>query len=266
MLRAVELSLIQNSQPILCEIGLQVSAGDKLAIVGANGAGKSSLLKCLAGLIKPSAGSVELRGRPLLDRTRREIAREIAYLPQQVEIWSSLTVKDFILMARYSFKGGFLGSAKSDLGVCQEALARCGMSAHWNRDLRELSGGEKQLVLIAGLLAQQANILLLDEPTTFLDLQNQHLVQAVLKELFATLKITVVCATHDLNSALLGYNRIVGLRMGRLVYDGPANKFLDNGTLISVYGRDFEKVKHPRSNSYVVLPDDFGVLPDADQI
>lgn len=265
MLRVTELSLIKSARPILSGVNLELKVAEKLAVVGANGAGKSSLLKCLAGLYDPNSGRVEIAGENLNKLSRLEVARRIAYLPQQFEVWSPLSVIDFMLMARYAHSPGFRAFSKTDLKLCEQALELCKMLSFRDKDLRSLSGGERQLVMIAGALAQQAQILLLDEPTTFLDLQNQHLVQQVLKDLFSTLQITVVAATHDLNSALLGYERILGLREGCVVYDGPAKDFLDNGTLIAVYGRDFIKVQHPQSGVKVVLPDDFGMSVRAGQ-
>ncbi len=255
MLNASQIVLSRSGKQILREINLEVKSGEQLAIVGPNGAGKSSLLKCLAGLLSPSAGEVSIDGQSLRKCSRLELAQKIAYLPQTFEVWLPLSVFEFVLMARYSQRSSRFAFGAKDFAACERALKLCRVWDLREKELRVISGGERQLTLIAGALAQQAKIFLLDEPTTFLDPINQQFVHAVLKELLQELDLTLIAATHDLNSALIAYGRIVGLREGRVVFDGAAKEFVKSQNLIAVYGKDFPKVKHPQIDMELILPD-----------
>jgi ABC-type cobalamin/Fe3+-siderophores transport system ATPase subunit len=229
---------------ILGPLELDVERGESVAIVGPNGAGKTTLLRLLAGLLAPSAGEVRLAGRPLASYSRKGLARRIAYVPQLRPIRVPLTVEAIVLLGRYPHLGAFqLAPGARDLEAVAEALRLTEIEHLRRRPVEELSGGERQSVYIAAALAQEAEILVLDEPTTHLDPRHEREIAVLLPRLQRQAGRTVLTATHDLNFASLTASRIVALKAGEILAAGRPAELLEPATLAALFEAPFEVVR-----------------------
>ena len=244
VLQARALAWRAGGREILGPFDLDVVAGECLMVVGPNGAGKTTLLRCLSGLLRPSAGEVRYRGRSFAALSRRELARHIAYVPQVRPAAVPLTVEEVVLLGRYPYLSPLqMAPSARDFAAVEEALARVGVAELRARPLDELSGGERQAVYIAAALAQESEVLVLDEPTTHLDARHQRDVAALLLRLKAEAGRTVIAATHDLNLASLLGDRLLGLAGGRAVALGPPAAILGEEVLGRLFGTGFEVVR-----------------------
>ena len=238
LLEARELRFAYGGRPILDGIDLAVPEGEMSAILGPNGAGKSTLLKILAGLCPPQSGSVYLDGKRLEDYTSRTIAQRIAMVSREVNHDVPFTVREIVSMGRtphLSFLG-LMGSV--DREKVAWAMARMEVTEFSDRRLTELSSGEAQRVLIAMALAQDTPILLLDEPTAFLDLKHQLQILSLLQALNREEKRTILAVTHDLNLAAMFFHRIFFLKSGKIPTGGFPDEVLTPEHLRSIFGVD----------------------------
>lgn len=217
----VELSFSYPSREVLRKVRFSAERGEFLAVIGPNGAGKSTLLKCMVGILR-GEGRVLYEGRDLLSMRPRERARYIAYVPQSSFPEFAFTIEEFVELGTYATGGSV-----------EEALERVGMLGRRRDFITNLSGGEYQLVLIARALAQGSNVLLLDEPTSHLDINHALEVMELLKNLKE--EKTIVAVMHDLNLALTYADRLILLSGGRVVWDGKTEE-LEESVLKSVYG------------------------------
>ncbi len=221
-------------------IDLDVRAGECLALVGPNGAGKTTLLRCLAGLRAPSRGEIRHRGRSFAGLSRRELARRIAYVPQVRPASVPLSVREAVGLGRYPHLSRFqLAPGAADHRAVERALAAAGIEALADRPLDELSGGERQMAWIAAALAQEAEVLILDEPTTHLDPRHQRDVARLLRRLHAEGGATVLFATHDLELAGLLGDRVLALRAGRIAALAPPREVLAAESLAALFDAPF---------------------------
>ncbi len=243
-----------GGKEILRDVSFSVARGQYVAIVGPNGAGKTTLIKCLDRLLSGGAGRIEICGRPLAEYRQRELARRISYVPQADGRVSPFTVEQFVTMGRYPHLSPFTGIGKEDRRVVQESLERTGTAEFAGRLLGTLSGGERQKVYIAAALAQGAEILLLDEPTTFLDYRHQTEIRTLLARVNKESGVTVVAVTHDVNHAALESDRIVALRDGAVVFCGPAREIMQSDVLHEIYRAEFVLVDHPQAGLPVIVP------------
>src|SRR6185295_14457529 len=225
-------------------LDLEVAAGECLALVGPNGAGKTTLLRCLAGLRTPSRGVVAHRGRNFAELSRRELARRIAYVPQVRPANVPLTVREAVQLA----------PSAADHRAVDHALAAAGIEAFAERPLDELSGGERQMAWIAAALAQEAEVLILDEPTTHLDPRHQRDVAGLLHRLHRENGATVLLATHDLDLAGLLGDRVLALRSGRIVSLGPPREVLAADSLAALFDAPFRAEPEGRAARLSLAP------------
>jgi iron complex transport system ATP-binding protein len=219
-------------------VDLRIMAGEGLALVGPNGAGKSTLLRCITGLLRPDRGSVTLDGIPVEELTRSTIARRVAVVPQQVDLPFAMRVEEVVALGRIPHEDPLRGLRPADHDAVARAMARVGLDGFSGRDVRRLSLGERQLVLLATALAQEAPLLLLDEPTVHLDLRHQVATMELLRGLAAGEGTTVVAVLHDLHLAAHFFPRIAVLHEGRIVADGPPREVLTEGLVRDVFGVD----------------------------
>jgi iron complex transport system ATP-binding protein len=240
--------------PVLDGVSLKVERGASVALLGPNGAGKTTLLKLLAGMLQPRGGQVTLDGRPVSALTRREIARRLAVVPQETRTPFDFTVIEMVLMGRYPHLGAFELEGARDLAIAREALAATGTTAFESRAFSTLSGGEKQRVVIAGALAQSAEVLLLDEPTAALDLRYQFEIITLLRRLNAERGTTVIVSTHDLNLAAALCDRMVLLRGGRIMAQGATGEVLTPEHVRALYEIDADVQFHQRAGRMMVVP------------
>lgn len=240
--------------PVLCGVSLSVGRGERIALIGPNGSGKTTLLKCLNGLLRPSRGEILLEGMAVSDCRPRELARWAAYVPQPMEAGLPFKVRDFVLMGRYPHWSALSGVTAEDRRAVGRALELTSTECFADRIHATLSGGERQKVMLAAALAQESRLLLLDEPSAFLDPGHQHEIDCILLTVNRQLGVTVFSVTHDLNRAVLGNDRILGLCGGRLVCDAPADAALSDAMLNRLYGTQFARVEHPEAELSMLLP------------
>jgi iron complex transport system ATP-binding protein len=209
-----------------------------VALVGPNGAGKSTLLRAIAGLVEPAAGVIELEGASLARLDRLAIARRLAVVPQLASLPFSTTVEEVVALGRLPHEHPVRGLRPADRAAVAAAIDRVGVGHLLGRDARELSLGERQLVLLAMAVAQEAPILVLDEPTVHLDLRHQVEVMELLADLNQRDGTTVIAVLHDLGLAAHFFPRIAVIDRGRLVADGPPAESLTPDRIRDVFGVD----------------------------
>jgi iron complex transport system ATP-binding protein len=237
--------------PILHGVDLEVRAGEVLALVGPNGAGKSTLLGVLAGDLAHSGGSVEIDGQPLGGWAPVELARRRAVLPQQVTVSFPFTVADVVRMGRAPWART---EAEDDDEAVIAAVLRLTDTVHLaRRAFPSLSGGERARVALARVLAQRAQLLLLDEPTAALDVRHQELVLEVARDQAAA-GDAVVTVLHDLGLAAAHADRVAVVADGRVVADGAPDDVMTPARLSDVYQHDIEVIEHPHTGALLVLP------------
>ena len=238
-LRDVRVSL--GGKPVVDGVSVTIAEGEWLALIGPNGAGKTTLLRAMASLV-PFGGEIELDGRSVSELGRSELARYVAVVPQEPSTPPWMTVAEYVLLGRTPHLGPLAKEGRRDREAAARALARLDLLAFGNRRLGTLSGGEKQRVVVARALAQEAPVVLLDEPTAALDIGHQQQAFDLLDGLRAESGLTLVAAMHDLTLAARYADRMVLLDRGRVVVDGPAAEVLTEALLSEHYGASVEVV------------------------
>jgi iron complex transport system ATP-binding protein len=232
-LEAVTVTL--GRREVVRDVSAEVGAGEWVALIGPNGAGKTSLLRAIAGLL-PCVGTVSLLGTPLGDMSRRERARRLAVVPQEPQTPPWLTVAEYVLMGRTPHLGPLAREGAADREAASRALERLDLEELAERILGTLSGGERQRVVVARALAQEASIVLLDEPTASLDIGHQQQALDLLDVLRASDGLTLVAAMHDLTLAAHYADRVLLLDDGQVVADGTPPEVLTEESLGEHYG------------------------------
>jgi iron complex transport system ATP-binding protein len=265
LLHADTVSYSYGSHSVLRGVDVQIKTGGLVGILGPNGSGKTTLLKLLAGLLAPSDGRVTFDDLDLIRFDRPSLARRLAVVPQETELAFDYTVLEIVLMGRYPHLHRFELEGPADLEIARRMLAATGTTHLEQRTYRTLSGGEKQRVVIASALAQfetistrqdptTARVLLLDEPTSSLDLSFQLATSTLLAELNRTQRTSVVVCTHDLNFAAGLCRDIVLLREGTVVAAGPTDDVLTPESIGDVYGVVADVHRHTTSRHLTVVP------------
>jgi iron complex transport system ATP-binding protein len=218
----------------LRDVTVQLSAPALVSIAGPNGAGKSTLLGILAGLLRRHSGECLYNGRLIAGWPRRDFARQVAVVPQSVNMEFPFTAEQMVAMGRVPFADGFFESSK-DRAAVELAMRKTDTLAFRDRDIRTLSGGERQRVVLAAALAQEPCSLLLDEPATFLDIKHQLGIYKLLRQLCDSEKLLAIVVTHDLNMARSFSDRILVLNRGELVADGKPHDVVNAKLLEQVF-------------------------------
>jgi iron complex transport system ATP-binding protein len=225
-----------SEEPVVECARLDVPEGEVTALVGPNGSGKSTLLKALANHLEPESGTVRLHGRDVQELSQAELAREMGVLSQENESPGSITVEDLAYHGRYPHRGFFEQVGPEDREAVERALAQAGVEHLRDTELGQLSGGQKQLAWIAMVLAQETDVLLLDEPTTFLDLHHQFRVLETVRQLNEQEDVTVAVVLHDIAQAARFADNLVALRDGELYDWGPPERVVTEQLLADVFG------------------------------
>jgi iron complex transport system ATP-binding protein len=222
----------------LAGVDLRIGAGERVALIGGNGAGKSTLLRVVAGTLTPTAGAIELFGTRVGSLDRQAIAKRLGVVPQAAALPFAARVEEVVALGRIPHEHPFRGAGPADRAAVDAAIARVGVEALVGRDARELSLGERQLVLLAMAVAQATPILLLDEPTVHLDLRHQVAAMDLLVGLNERDGTTILAVLHDLGLAAHFFPRLVLIDRGRVIADGPPNEVLTPARIRSVFGVD----------------------------
>ncbi|HEV2317230.1 MAG TPA: ABC transporter ATP-binding protein [Thermoplasmata archaeon] len=238
----------------LHDVSLEARSGEFIALTGPNGSGKTTLLRAGLGLLRPSEGQVRLLGRPSLEMGARERARRVAWVPQEEFPRDNLRVVDYVLFGRYAHWEPFEVEGPQDLRRARAALDDAGLLDRADSGILELSGGERQRALLARALVQEAPVLLLDEPTAYLDIGHELDLLARVRRLVADRGGTVIAAMHDLNLAARFADRMTVLSRGRVVDDGPPREVLSESLLREVWGVTAELRRDPATGQPYLLP------------
>ena len=230
-----------GGREIVDHVDLEIAEGEWVALIGPNGAGKTTLLRAITGLV-PFEGTVELHDRPTADMHRREVARAIALVPQEPSTPSWMTVGEYVLLGRTPHLGALAREGAGDLHAVARALRRLDLLGFQDRLLGTLSGGERQRAVVARALAQEARIVILDEPTAALDIGHQQQALELLDELRGESELTLVAAMHDLTLAAQYADRMVLLDAGRIAADGSPADVLTEDRIAEHYAASIEVV------------------------
>jgi iron complex transport system ATP-binding protein len=243
-----------GATPALEGVSFEARAGEFVGLVGPNGAGKSTLIRLAAGLVAPTSGSVRLAGLDPFAAPRREVARVCALVPQEPRVAWPFTVREAVMMGRTARQGLLSLADHLDRGAVEGALAACDLGGLADRRLDALSGGERRRVFFARALAQEPRVLLLDEPTAFLDLAHQVAAMR-LARVAAQGGLCVVAVLHDLNLAGAACDRVVVLHRGRAAAGGPPAEVLTADRICEVWGVRVWRGENAASGAPVVLPE-----------
>ena len=218
--------------------GLSISLRKErmVGLLGANGAGKSTLLKILTGILNPKSGRLLYGSKELTRLDKREIAKRIAYIPQDSTFGFPFSVQEVVLMGRAPYVGRFEFERERDLQIAISAMETVGITHLKDRPITEISGGEKQLASLARALAQEPEVMVLDEPATFLDVRHKTRIMKLLRSLKGERGISVIAATHDVFSALFYFDEIIMLKDGAIFAEGSVEEVLKQDVLTAVYG------------------------------
>ncbi len=243
-----------GARTVVDGIDLAIPAGRITAIIGANACGKSTLLKTLARLLAPTSGAVLLDGHDVHALPTKELARTLGLLPQSPLAPEGIAVADLVGRGRHPHQRLFAGWSSADEAAVAEALEATGTAGLADRSVDELSGGQRQRVWVAMALAQQTDVLLLDEPTTFLDVTHQIEILDLLTDLNRMRGTTIVMVLHDINLAARYADHVVAVEAGRVVAAGSPSEVITEGLVSSVFGLDSLIVTDPVSGAPMVLP------------
>jgi len=239
---------------VLENINFSIPNASFTAILGPNGAGKSTLLKVICSLIKPFAGIVSINGENISSFKRTAFAKRVAFMPQNTEIVFPFSVREFVLLARYPYMNMFKIPSMRDYEIVDEVLEFCGLAKFANRNINELSGGERQRAFIAQTISQQTDIIVLDEPTSHLDIGGQVEILELLRTLNSKYNKTIIATLHDLNSAGEFCGDIVLLNGGKVHSQGAPEKVLNYADIETVYKTTVVVKTNPMSGKPYVIP------------
>lgn len=254
MIKVEKLSFSYNGNYVLRDVNFTVKKGEFVGILGPNGAGKSTLLKLIDRLIVPQSGNIYIEANLIKNFSRKELAKKIAFVQQDFKTAFNFTVFDIVLMGRYPHQESYFSYDKRDKEIAVKAMEATDCQHLMPREFFSLSGGEKQRVVLASALAQEPDILLLDEPTTALDLRHQIHFYKIIRKLQSENNITILNVTHDINLLIQFCDRFVIIKDGHIVLDGGISDIIRKEVLQEVYETSLEMIIHPQSKRPVIVP------------
>ncbi|WP_342679893.1 heme ABC transporter ATP-binding protein [Methanofollis sp. UBA420] len=252
MVRTEDLGVAYGDTPVLQAVSLAVTEGSFIGILGPNGSGKTTFLRALSRILKPAAGTVSIEQKEISEYSIRELATRVGAVPQETGITFAFTVEEIVQMGRHPYLGPLSSMKEEDYLICREAMEQTNTAHLADRLITEISGGERQRVLIARALAQQPKVLLLDEPTSHLDISHQIEILSIIREL--TPRVTVIGVFHDLNLAACFCDRIVLMEKGRVVAAGVPAEVLTDETIRRVFGVGMMVRTHPLTGRPYLVP------------
>lgn len=247
------LNISYGSIDIVKDLNLKIPKGKITTIIGSNGCGKSTVLKTIARILTPKSGDIYINEKSIKEQSSKELAKTMAVLPQSPQAPNGLTVEELIGYGRFPHQKGFGKLKKEDKEVIQWALEATGLIEFRERDIEDLSGGQRQRAWIAMALAQQTDILILDEPTTYLDLAHQLEILNLLKELNEKQGTTIVMVIHELNNAARFADYMIGMKSGKIACEGTAYEVMTKENLKELFNIDAEIIQDPRNNKPVCV-------------
>ncbi|MDC7223928.1 MAG: ABC transporter ATP-binding protein [Spirochaetales bacterium] len=252
--RCENLTVAYGNRPVVQDVSLHVAKGEFCTLVGPNGCGKSTLLKGLSHTLIPRSGGIFINGRPIKGMDRKALARQLAFLPQSPRIPDQVSVRELVGHGRFSHTGwsGFL--KQEDREVVDWALEVTELTDYGDRELIHLSGGERQRVWIALALAQEAEILFLDEPTTYLDINHQFQILELILRLNREMGRTVLMVLHDLNQAARYSDRLLVMKEGRLATQGKAEEILTEENLHDLFSIEARIIRDEENHCPHIIP------------
>ena len=237
---------------VLKGVSLTAEAGRLLCVLGPNGSGKTTLLRCMLGHLAPLRGRIDLKGKPVRRYSPRDLARLMAYVPQFPQSAFAFTARQLVLMGRLAHTAPLGIAGKTDRAVANQAMTMTQTLDLADRTLAELSGGEAQRVMIARALAQQPAVMLLDEPTSHLDIKNQLLIYRMMRRLAHDWQMAMVCVSHDVNLAARFADELVLMRDGKVVAAGAPAQVVREDVLRDVYDVDVEIISTGGDSASIV--------------
>lgn len=249
-----QLDIAYESRLIVEDLNLSIPSGQITALVGANGSGKSTILKTMSRILKPKRGSVFLDSKAIHQQSTKEVAKQLAILPQNPVAPDGLTVGELIGYGRFPHQKGFGSQTKEDRDIIRWAVQVTNMEEFFDRPVDQLSGGQRQRAWIAMALAQQTDILFLDEPTTFLDMGHQLEVLKLLQKLNEEEGRTIVMVVHDLNHATRYAGHMVAIKQGKVISEGTPEEVMTQDVLRAVFGIEADIIRDPRTGVPLCLP------------
>lgn len=253
-LEAEAVSFSYGRRSLFEALSLRIDPGEMVGLIGANGSGKTTFLRIASGVLAPASGAVRVAGRDVATIPPRERAKMIGVVPQESRLTFDFSALEVVLMGRAAYWGllGFEGPR--DLRAAHRAMARTGTSALAGRPIGQLSGGERQLVYVARALAQEPGLLLLDEPTAFLDIRHRLEIYAILSELNREEGITVALTSHDIDLAARFCRRLVLIKEGRVIADGETSEIFTAENLSSLYDTPLRVIRDPATGEMLAVP------------
>ncbi|WP_270943070.1 ABC transporter ATP-binding protein [Romboutsia lituseburensis] len=253
------LNISYGNLDIVKNLNLEIPKGKITTIIGSNGCGKSTILKTIARIIQPKSGDIYINNKNIKEQSPKDIAKNMAVLPQSPQAPSGLTVEELIAYGRFPHQKGFGKLKKEDNDIVTWALKSTNMNEFRDRPMEALSGGQRQRAWIAMALAQQTDILILDEPTTYLDLAHQLEILKLLEELNKKQGTTIVMVIHELNNAARFADHMIGVKKGEVICQGSADDVMTKENLKELFNIDAEIVKDPRNQKPVCITYDMVV-------
>ncbi len=253
ILEVNEISLSYNHAPVVSQVSFQMRPGELVGLIGPNGCGKTSIIKAMSRVLAVRSGEIRLDDRALTTISHNELARVIGVVPQNPNLPETFTVTEVVMLGRNPHLGWLRSESARDLEIVWQAMLKTGVAELAERKIGELSGGEKQRVTIARVLAQQPQTILLDEPTANLDIAHQIEVLNLMRSLCREQQMAVLIALHDLNMAAQYCDRLILMKKGRLFAQGPAQQVITAANIKEVYGAGSLVYPHPENQLPVVL-------------
>jgi cobalamin transport system ATP-binding protein len=254
MIATKGLTFAYAKEPVLRDISLEFQAGEFTGVIGPNGSGKSTLLKLIGGILPSSPETVFFKNHELSHYKKKELAISISWIPQEKQMAFSFKVIDIVLMGRHPYLSPLSFEGESDYQIAQDAMKQTQVLEFANRSFNEISGGEKQRVMIASAISQKPEVMLLDEPTSALDIKYQIEILNILKQLNEQENKSLILAMHDLHLASKFCKRLILLKEGRVFCEGPPDEVLKKEILEEVYEVKVKIFRDDEDGSLLVVP------------